>query len=203
MAVDFNTSKTKENLMKAFAGESQARNRYTIAGEIAKHQKMISVSQIFLFTADQERAHAQRYYELLKPSEGSTIDICGGFPVDTYDTLVELLASAHHNETEEYEDVYQEFGNVAKEEGFIEAASAFYQIADVEKIHANRFLKLKQMLESNTYYEREEEGEWMCLNCGHIHKGKRTPEVCPVCRHEKGYFIPVELSPFTDACILK
>lgn len=203
MAIDFKTSKTKENLMKAFAGESQARNRYTIAAEIAREQKMPAISNVFLFTADQERAHAQRYYELLKEMEGTTIDICGGFPVDTYDSLVDLLKSAEHNETEEYEDVYQAFGNMAKEEGFMEAASAFYQIAEVENIHAKRFGKLKELLESNTYFELAEEGAWMCLNCGYIHKGKKVPEICPVCRHEKGFFIPLELAPYTYDGIVK
>ena len=93
MAVDFQRSKTKENLMKAFAGESQARNRYTIAAEMAREHHMYAVSQIFLFTAEQERAHAQRYYELLKEAEGQTIEICSGFPVDTFDSLTELLAA--------------------------------------------------------------------------------------------------------------
>lgn len=203
MAINFKESKTKENLMKAFAGESQARNRYTIAAKAAEKQKMYAVRDVFLFTADQERGHAERYYQLLKEAEGSTIEICGGFPVDTYDSLIGLLKSAEHNETEEYEDVYQAFGNTAKEEGFLEAASAFYQIAEIENIHAKRFGKLKAMLESNTYFEREEEGAWMCLNCGQIHRGKRVPEVCPVCRHEKGYFIPLELAPYTSTDILR
>ena len=101
MAVDFCKSRTKENLMKAFAGESQARNRYTIAAEMAMEHHMYSVGQIFLFTADQEKAHAQRYYELLKEAAGETIEICGGFPADTSDPLTALLRAAEPNETEE------------------------------------------------------------------------------------------------------
>jgi len=203
MAIEFGTSKTKENLMKAFAGESQARNRYTIAAKTAREQGMYSISEIFLFTADQERAHAERYYSLLKSLSGESIDICGGFPIDHSDSLADLLRSAQHNEMQEYEDVYQVFGDAAKEEGFHEAASAFYQIADIEAIHGKRFGKLAEMLENNTYYEREGEGAWMCLNCGHIYRGKRVPEVCPTCRYEKGYFIPVELAPYLECEFMK
>lgn len=203
MAINFKESKTKENLMKAFAGESQARNRYTIATEEARHQGMYAISEIFLFTADQERAHAERYYGLLKELAGETIEICGGFPVDLHDSLEELLSAAQHNEMEEYEDVYQYFGDTAKEEGFLEAASAFYQIADVEEIHGKRFGKLAKMLKDNTYFEREGEGAWMCLNCGHIYRGKQVPKVCPVCHHARGYFIPVELAPYLECDFMK
>ena len=153
MAVDFKSSKTKENLMKAFAGESQARNRYTIAAETAEKQNMQAISSIFRFTAEQERAHAQRFYELLREMEGTTVEICGGYPVDTYESILELLKSAEHNEMEEFEDVYQSFAIDAKEEGFLEAASAFFQIAEIEHIHAKRFGKLKSLLENNEYFE--------------------------------------------------
>lgn len=197
MAINFNESKTKENLMKAFAGESQARNRYTIAAEAARHQGMQAIEHVFLFTAEQERAHAQVFYNLLKKSEGTNIDICGGYPVDTFDSLLDLVKAAEHNETEEYEDVYQEFGNTAKEEGFYEVASAFFQIAEVEKIHARRFGYIKKLLENKEYFEPSGNGVWMCLNCGYIHEGGKVPEICPVCRHDKGYFIPLEMAPYT------
>ena len=168
MAIDFKESKTRENLMRAFAGESQARNRYTIAAEAAKKQKLFAVNQIFLFTADQERAHAERFYDLLKSLSGTTIQIDGGYPVDHFDSVPELLKSACHNEMEEAEDVYQAFGNAAREEGFAEAAAAFFQIAEIERIHGKRFGKLAQMLENNQYFASEPGTEWMCLNCGHI-----------------------------------
>ena len=122
MAIDFLESKTKVNLMRAFAGESQARNRYTIAAEAAKDQGFYAVQQIFLFTAEQERAHARRFYDLLKNISGNTVEIAGGYPVDHYDSVIELLRSAEYNELEEYGEVYQIFGKEAKEEGFIEAA---------------------------------------------------------------------------------
>lgn len=203
MAIDFKESKTRENLMRAFAGESQARNRYTIAAEVAREQGLFAINQVFLFTADQERAHAKRFYDLLKNLSGTTIHIDGGYPVDHFDSVIELLKAAEHNEMEEYEDVYQNFGDVAKEEGFIEVASAFYQIARVEQTHAKRFGKLACMLENNQYFESKEDEYWMCLNCGHIHKGKLVPEVCPVCRHERGYFIPASMAPYLECEFIK
>ncbi|MCI9228908.1 MAG: rubrerythrin family protein [Dorea sp.] len=196
MAIDFKVSKTRVNLMRAFAGESQARNRYTIAADAAKKQGLYSVSQVFLFTADQERAHAERYYDLLKNLSGTTIDISGGYPVDHFDNVVELLKKAEHNELEEADDVYQAFGNEAKAEGFTEAAATFFQIAEVEAIHARRFGKLAELLEQNKYFESDLSGKWMCMNCGHIQAGKMVPAVCPVCRYEQGYFIPVEIAPY-------
>lgn len=196
MAIDFKVSKTRVNLMRAFAGESQARNRYTIAADAAKKQGLYSVSQVFLFTADQERAHAERYYDLLKNLSGTTIDISGGYPVDHFDSVVELLKKAEHNELEEADDVYQAFGNEAKAEGFTEAAATFFQIAEVEAIHARRFGKLAELLEQNKYFESDSSGKWMCMNCGHIQTGKLVPAECPVCRHDRGYFIPVEIAPY-------
>lgn len=196
MAVNFAESKTKENLMRAFAGESQARNRYTIASEKAKEMKMYSISDILLYTADQERAHAERYYELLKSLSGQTVFIDGGYPVDQQDTLAELLRAAEHNEKEEYEDVYQAFGDTAKEEGFQEAASTFYQIAQIEHTHQLRFAQVAKLLEEDKYYACENGGKWICTNCGYIHEGGQTPTVCPVCRHIQGYFLPYSLAPY-------
>ena len=196
MAIDFKVSKTRVNLMRAFAGESQARNRYTFAADTAKKQGLYSVQQVFLFTADQERAHAERYYDLLKNLSGTTIEICGGYPVDHFDGVVELLKKAEHNEMEEADDVYQAFGNEAKTEGFTEAAAAFFQIAEIEAIHARRFRKLAELLEQNKYFESDSSGKWMCMNCGHIQTGKLVPAECPVCRHDRGYFIPVEIAPY-------
>lgn len=196
MAVEFSQSRTKENLMKAFAGESQARNRYTIAAEEACRKGFFALKEIFLFTADQERAHAARFYELLKTEAGENIRIEGGYPVDQSESLVELLMMAAHNEQEEHQEVYPAFAKTAEEEGFPEAAYAFSQIAEVEKIHGERFVKIAEMLKQETYYEVSGQGEWMCLNCGHIFKGEKVPPVCPVCRHERGYFIPACMAPY-------
>ena len=194
MTVKFSESKTKENLMRAFAGESQARNRYTIAAERAEKEGMLTVADIFRYTADQERAHAERFYDLLKDLSGETVHIDGTYPIDQQDSLIGLLRAAEHNEHEEYADVYQSFGDTARDEGFLEAASAFHQIAEIEHIHEERFGWLAKMLEENTYYASEDISSWMCTNCGYIHEGIQAPKVCAVCRHDQGYFIPLELA---------
>ena len=196
MSNQLKNSKTKVNLMKAFAGESQARNRYTFAAGEARKQGLFAISEIFLFTAEQERAHARRFYGLLQDVAGETIEICSGFPVDLQPTVEELLYAAKHNEYEEAEDVYLAFAEDAKEEGFLEASSAFLQIAKIEKIHGDRFGAMADMLKDGCYFQAPEGREWMCLNCGHIHSGMLVPEVCPVCRHEKGFFIPAEYAPY-------
>ena len=194
MSVHFSESRTKENLMRAFAGESQARSRYTIAAERAEEEGMLTIADIFRYTADQERAHAERFYGLLKDLSGETVHIDGSYPIDQQDTLPELLRAAEHNEHEEYADVYQAFGDTAKEEGFLEAASAFYQIAEIEHVHEKRFGALADMLGSNMYYHSEQVSRWMCTNCGYIHEGQAAPKVCPVCRHEQGYFLPYAMA---------
>ncbi len=181
MAVNFKTSETKLNLMRAFAGESQARNRYTFAAQQAKEQKLHVVEAVFTFTADQEKEHAQVFYNHLKEMAGETIQIDGGYPVDISQSVLELLRFAQHNEYEEHDPVYQAFGDTAKEEGFYEAASAFYQIAEVEHVHAKRFRYIKELLEKNEYFEQDGKGVWMCLNCGYIHEGGKAPATCPVC----------------------
>lgn len=196
MAVDFSKSKTRENLMRAFAGESQARNRYTIAAKQASRDNLYSISQIFLFTADQERAHAEVFYELLRGQTEQTIEICGGYPVNLAENVTDLLKSAVHNEMQEFEDVYPEFAKIAKEEGFDQASGAFDMIAKVEAVHGRRFALLAELLGKNQYFENPDGGEWMCMNCGHIQKGKMAPPVCPSCHYDRGYFIQVELAPY-------
>lgn len=194
MAVKFSESKTKDNLMRAFAGESQARNRYTIAADIAREKGMLTISDIFLYTADQERAHAERYYELLKDLSGESIFIDGTYPIDLQEELSDLLRAAERNEHGEYTDIYPDFGDMAKNEGFLEAASAFYQIAEIEHTHEERFARLAEMLETNTYYTSADTSLWLCTNCGYIHEGTQAPNICPVCRHEREYFIPWNLA---------
>ena len=130
MAVNFSESMTKENLMRAFAGESQARNRYTIAAERAEEDGMLTIAEIFRYTADQERAHAERFYDLLKELSGDTIHIDGSYPIDQQDTLPGLLRAAEHNEHEEFADVYQAFGNTAREEGFSEEGRQWMPLFD-------------------------------------------------------------------------
>lgn len=197
MAVDFKTSKTKDNLMRAFAGESQARNRYTFAASEAKTQKFPVLEQIFLYTANQEKEHAQIFYDFLKEFSGETIHIDGGYPVDLDSNIAALLRMAEHNEMEEYNDVYKTFGDKAKEEGFPAIAYAFYQIAEIEKSHGERFARYAQWMEQGRLFSADGDAYWLCLNCGHIHKAPSAPSHCPVCQHEQGYFVRLEEAPWT------
>lgn len=196
MSVIFTESRTKENLMRAFAGESQARNRYTFAASQAKKENLYAVSEIFLYTANQEKEHAKIFYDLLKEMSGQNIKIDGSYPVDIYSNTAQLLRAAQHNEFEEYDDAYKNFSEIAKEEGFLQIAQTFKQIAEIEKIHGERFGAIAELLENNKMYARIDGGKWMCLNCGHIYEGTDVPPVCPVCKHNKGYFIAAELSPY-------
>ena len=200
MPVNFNDSKTKINLMKAFAGESQARNRYYFAAEEAKKQKCDVLYRIFIFTAEQEKEHAEIFYNYLKEFNTQTIQIESGFPVNISCSLLELLEAAEHNETEEYADVYKNFGDTATEEGFADIAFSFYKIAEIEHEHAKRFHLFYEYLAADKLFSSDNEEEWLCLNCGHIHKGTKVPEKCPVCSHDKGYFIRLNLAPYTDKC---
>lgn len=196
MAVEFKTSQTKENLLKAFAGESQARNRYTIAAEKAKNQKLHVVEAVFQFTADQERAHAKVFYDFLKDVAGENIQIDGAYPVDLSCNVSELLKMAQHNEYEEHDDVYVNFANKAKEEGFPQIASAFTMIAAVEKIHGDRFGYLGDLLAQNKLFISDVKTGWMCLECGYVYEGTEAPKTCPVCKHDQGFFIRLELAPY-------
>lgn len=192
--MEFKESKTYVNLMRAFAGESQARNRYNIAASTARKEGLQIVEAVFNYTADQERAHAKVFYELLKEGAGGHIKIEGAYPVDVYDTTLQNLEAAQHNETEEWDDVYKNFGITAREEGFGKIAFIFESIAKIEKVHAERFERYVNALENGTLFRKNDEVVWFCTNCGHIHVGREAPEVCAVCKHPKGFFIPFEES---------
>lgn len=198
MAVEFRNSETKDNLMRAFAGESQARNRYTMAAGQAREQKQQAIAQIFLYTADQEKEHAEIFYNHLKELAGEHIHVDGNYPVDITDDLAELLRMAQHNEYEEHDDVYKRFGDKALEEGFPKVASSFHMIAKIEKFHGDRFGKFAEWLEHNKLHISSVKTGWICLNCGFMYEGEKAPERCPVCDHDQGYFIRLELSPFAE-----
>nr|WP_294681929.1 rubrerythrin family protein [uncultured Anaerotignum sp.] len=195
--MDFQQSETKKNLMRAFAGESQARNRYIFAAEQAKQQKLQVVELVFQFTAKQEEAHAKVFYDHFKEIAGDTVEIDGGYPVNLSTSVLELLRAAQHNEYEEFEPIYQAFGDKALEEGFPQVASSFHQIAGIEKTHGDRFGRLADLLEENKLFINAVECKWMCLNCGFIFEGKEAPQKCPVCQHDRGFFIRLELAPYT------
>lgn len=200
MAVSFAESETKKNLMRAFAGESQARNRYTFAAGQAKETGMYVIEALFRYTADQEKEHAEIFYNHLKEAAGDNIVIEGGYPVDIADNLVTLLRKAQHNEYEEHDPVYKQFGETAKKEGFMEIASSFLQIAEIEKVHGDRFGKMADYLENGTLFVSDVKTRWICLNCGNVVDTLQAPKTCPVCHKDQGYFIRFELSPFEQSC---
>lgn len=193
---DFKNSETVKNLMRAFAGESQARNRYTFAAGMAKKEGLPVIEAVFGFTAGQEREHAEIFYNYLKELTGETIFIDGGYPVDLYDKTVDLLKAARHNEYEEYDNVYKTFGEIAQREGLTQISQTFANIAGIEKIHGDRFALFAEYMEKNQLFISDVETSWMCLNCGYVYRGTQAPAVCPVCRHEQGYFVRLELAPY-------
>lgn len=195
--MDLAHSETKINLMRAFAGESMARNRYTFAAAIAREQKMHVIDEVFTYTANQEKEHAEIFYGFLKEFNGETNSFDGGFPVNTTTDILSLLRAAEHNEYEEFDDVYKEFAQVAKDEGFAQISATFDLIAKIERTHSERFKAFAELLENGKLFSCDNDCNWICLNCGHIHSGKNAPEICPVCQHEKGFFMRVEASPFS------
>lgn len=198
MAVDFKNSETKDNLMRSFAGESQARNRYTFAAAQAKKENLHVIEEVFTYTANQEKAHAEIFYNHLKELSGETIHVDGGYPVDITDDMVKLLRMAQHNEYEEHDPVYKVFGEKAKEEGFSQVANSFFMIAEIEKIHGDRFGRFADLMEKDRLFASDQKTSWICLNCGYIYEGEAVPPKCPVCAHDKGYFIRLEQSPYEN-----
>lgn len=194
--MDFRESETRLNLMRAFAGESQARNRYTFAALQAKEENLHVVEAVFTYTAGQELQHAKIFYDHLSQLAGESLTIEGGYPIDIAKTTAELLRFAVHNEYREYEDAYQSFANTAESEGFVQIAMSFRNIAEIEKTHGDRFKMLATMLETDRLFVSDVACEWVCLNCGHTLTGTKAPEMCPVCRHNKGYFIRMEFAPY-------
>jgi len=177
-------TKTEVNLMKAFAGESQARNRYTYFASVAKKEGYEQISAIFTETADNEKEHAKRFYKFL---DGDSIEITATFPSGLGDTAANLKHAAS-GENEEWSELYPEFAKVAKEEGFGEISAAFTKIAEVEKHHEWRYLKLLENVKNGKVFEKDEETQWKCRNCGYIHKGKASPKICPACIHPQAHF---------------
>ncbi len=194
--MEFKNSLTKENLMRAFAGESQARNRYWFSGEQAEKSGIYVVKAIFNFTALQEQAHAKAFYNKLKEVADTNITIEGNYPVNIYDDVIKLLREAQHNEYQEYENDYQKFSEIAKDEGFIDISALFSNIAGVEKTHGDRFGKIADLLEQDKLFISDTSTQWVCLNCGYVYNGTKAPEKCPVCHKNIGYFLRLEMYPY-------
>lgn len=182
-------TKTAENLMKAFAGESQARNRYTFYAKSAKKEGYIEASNLFSEVADQESQHAKIFFRYLsRDLNGEALTIEADFPVSLSDSTEANLQAAANGENEEWTELYPEFAKVAKEEGFLDVANSFEQISIAEKFHESRFYHILENIKSNTVYKRDSEVQWKCSNCGYVHTGKEAPGVCPACAHPQGYF---------------
>ncbi len=181
-------SKTAENLLKSFAGESQATMRYTYYASTAKKEGYVQISNIFAETAANEKEHAKRFFKFLNEDfMGEMIEINAEYPVGLGDTKFNLKASAE-GENDEHVNLYPTFADIAEEEGFKEIAFVYREIAEVEERHEKRFLKLLANLENDTIFKKEEVVEWKCNNCGYIHTGKSAPDKCPACAHPQGYF---------------
>lgn len=189
-------SVTKENLLRAFAGECQAWRRYELAAGQAKTQKLAVLYWLFHYTANQEKEHAEVFYNHLKEFNGQEISLCADYPIDHSANLAELLDSAAQHETAEYNTIYKSFGDKAKEEGFLPIANSFHMIAEIENIHSERFARYAQLMHQGKLFTSDTPIAFICLNCGHIHIGTSAPAICPVCSHDQGYFVRWEDSPF-------
>jgi rubrerythrin len=181
-------SRTEKNLLAAFAGESQARNRYTFYSKIASREGFEGIAAIFLETADNEREHAKKYFELL---EGGDVEITAAYPTDMGDTALNLEAAAA-GEHAEWSHIYPTSGKIAEEEGFKAAATIFFKVADVEVEHEKRYQALLARLKNGTLFKRDNPIRWKCLKCGRIHEGKEAPKLCATCAHPQGWYVPAE-----------
>ena len=183
--MDLKGSKTEKNLLTAFAGESQARNRYTYFASQAKKEGLVQISHIFEETANQEKEHAKRLFKLL---EGGEVEITGSFPAGVIGSTLENLKEAAAGENYEHTDMYPGFAEVARGEGFDAIASVFESIAVAEKQHEKRYLDLAANIEADRVFKRDTEVVWRCRNCGYLDKGKEAPESCPACDHPQAHF---------------
>jgi rubrerythrin len=178
-------TETEKNLLKSFAGESQARMRYTYYAKVAKTEGFEQISAIFLETAEQEKAHAKKFFSYL---EGGMLEITASYPAGVITTTAENLKAAADGEYEEWTDLYPHFADIAEAEGFPNIAAAWRKIAAVEVQHEKRYRKLLIRVEAGTVFSREEETSWQCRECGHVHVGKEAPKACPTCAHPQAYF---------------
>ena len=178
-------SKTEQNLLAAFAGESQARNRYTMAAKIAKKEGYEQISAIFMETADNELEHAKVFFRQL---EGGEATITAGYPAGVVGGTLEQLKSAAAGERMEWTTLYTGFGDVAEQEGFKDASRAFKKIAEVEKWHERRYNKLIEAVQADTVFKKPQTVLWKCRNCGRVIEAAEAPEICPSCDHPRAYF---------------
>ncbi|MGC9373664.1 MAG: rubrerythrin [Bacteroidales bacterium] len=178
-------TRTEQNLLKSFAGESQAKNRYEFFAKVAKKEGYEQIAEFFLETATQEQQHAKTFFKLL---EGGMVEITASYPAGVIGTTSENLKAAAEGENEEWSELYPEFAKIAEKEGFKKIATTFKLIAKVEAEHEKRYLKLLENIEQGKVFEREEKVRWVCRKCGHVHESKKALKNCPVCGHPEAYF---------------
>jgi rubrerythrin len=178
-------SQTEKNLLTAFSGESQARNRYTYFSSQAKKEGYMQISAIFEETANQEKEHAKREFKFL---EGGEVEITGAFPAGVIGSTLENLKAAAAGEHYENMQMYPQFADVAEKEGFDEIATVFRNIAVAEKRHEQRYIAMAKNITEGRVFKREKSVRWVCRNCGYVHEGKQAPEVCPACAHPQAHF---------------
>ena len=183
--MNLDKSRTLQNLVNAFAGESQARNRYTFFAKVAKQEGYEQISAVFLETAGNEEEHAKLFYKHIPNAKH--LGVTGSYPFFFGSTFDNLLSAAE-GEREEWESLYKESALIAKDEGFDEISKLFSNIVEIEKRHAHRFESLAGILKDNALFKKEEVTQWICRKCGHTQIGKEAPCVCPVCDHPQGYF---------------
>lgn len=178
-------TKTEQNLLKSFAGESQARMRYDYFSKQAKKEGLVQISMIFAETALNEKEHAKRFFKFL---EGGAVEITAMYPAGKIGTTLENLEASAAGENEEWTELYPEFAKIAEEEGFSEIAKAYRMIAEVEKAHEARYRKLVENLKEGKVFKRGNVVIWKCNNCGYLHEGTEAPEICPACIHPQAHF---------------
>ncbi len=182
-------TRTEQNLLKSFAGESQAKMRYEYFAKVAAKEGYVQISNIFQKTANQEKEHAKRFFKFL---EGGMVEITASFPAGVIGTTAENLKAAAEGENEEWTDLYPEFARIAEEEGFKQVAVAFKMIAKVEAEHEKRYLKLLQNISEDRVFMKDGKVWWECLNCGYIYESAKALETCPACLHPKSYMQMLE-----------
>ncbi|MDR2882860.1 MAG: rubrerythrin family protein [Alistipes sp.] len=180
-------TKTEQNLLKSFAGESQARTRYTFFASRAKKEGFEQIAGVFAETADQEKEHAERFFNFL---EGGVVEITAAYPAGRIGTTAENLLAAANGEYEEWHDLYADFAEAADAEGFAEIAETWRRIAMVEAEHERRYRVLLGHVAEGNVFERDEPIDWQCRNCGYVHRGAKAPELCPACLHPQAYYEP-------------
>lgn len=178
-------TRTEKNLLTAFAGESQARNRYTYFASAAKKEGYVQIAGIFEETANQEKEHAKRFFKFL---EGGDVEVIAAFPAGVVGTTLENLKAAAKGEEHEWTVMYPEFANVAREEGFDAIAMVFEKIAVAEKQHGKRYSELAANIDTDKVFKKGGSVTWRCMNCGYVHDGEEAPQMCPACAHPQAHF---------------